>query len=99
MIRTFALLAISMAAFTILVGCNPVAEQRERNREETGNPAVELVSKFEGCRVFKLWDGNERVYVANCDRASGAQWDTSRHVGKVIVRDRHQTLTGYGEPR
>lgn len=78
---------IALASLLALAGCGaePIA------REQSGNPdvRVDLIAEFDGCRLFRVYDYSNRVYVADCKRNTTAQWQES--AGKTTVT--RQSLT------
>jgi hypothetical protein len=80
--------AIALTAVLFMSGCYAPPQRIEASSNSEVN--VELMTEFDGCKVYRLWDFGNRVYIARCGQDVRAEWSTS--CGKGCTKN-NQTLT------
>lgn len=79
---------IALAAALLVSGC--YAEPQSKETSSNSEVKVELLTEFDGCKVYRAWDMGNRIYIARCGQDVRAEWQTS--CGKGCVA-KQETLT------
>lgn len=82
------LLAVAVAVLVTLAGC--YAEPQRQSTSTNNDVNVALLTEFDGCKVYRFWDGGRAIYVARC--GAEATVDSAQSCGKGCV-DYGTTIT------
>lgn len=79
---------IFMLAAIFVAACT--APVQERVSSTNAEVTVGLLTTFEDCRLYKIWDGYRHIFVARCSNTASTEW--TEHNGKSSTDYRVETI-------
>lgn len=77
----------------LLIGC--AADPVERAKTDNPDVRAEILTTVDGCRVYRLYDGNDRrIYFVRCPGSmTQTSWQVTQSTGKSAVTHHYQVDT------
>ena len=64
-------------------------------RTEEVSSSFIMPSELSGCKVFKMSNGDQTLYVVDCPESISTNWQTSHSAGKTTHYENHSATVNY----